>query len=60
MNLCVISFLSLKFPIDEKDIILLSTVRSNKIGDVGILEDPRYLNSSILRAKKGFILVGDF
>lgn len=43
----------------EKEIIILSLVRSNKKGEIGFLEDLRRLNVSITRAKKKLILIGD-
>ena len=43
----------------EKDIIILSFVRSNRKNIIGFLEDLRRLNVSITRAKKKLIMVGD-
>ena len=43
----------------EKEVIILSTVRSNKEGDIGFLEDLRRLNVAITRPKRKLIVVGD-
>ena len=43
----------------EKDVIVLSFVRSNDRGEMGFLADLRRLNVSITRARKKLILVGD-
>ncbi|MFO7968421.1 MAG: IGHMBP2 family helicase [Archaeoglobaceae archaeon] len=43
----------------EKDVILLSLVRSNQRGDIGFLEDERRLNVSITRPRKKLVIVGD-
>ena len=46
----------------EKDIIILSCVRSNRMrgrASMGFLGDPRRLNVALTRAKYGMIIVGD-
>ena len=43
----------------EKEVIILSLVRTNKDGNIGFLRDMRRLNVSITRAKKKFIIIGD-
>lgn len=43
----------------EKEIIIISTVRSNKKGNIGFLRDLRRLNVAITRAKKKLIIIGD-
>jgi len=44
----------------EKEIIILSLVRSNKRKDVGFLMDERRLNVSLTRAKGKLVIIGDF
>ena len=44
----------------EKEIIILSLVRSNKRKDVGFLMDERRLNVSLTRAKSKLVIIGDF
>mmetsp|Transcript_8761 Transcript_8761/g.13899 ORF Transcript_8761/g.13899 Transcript_8761/m.13899 type:complete len:168 (-) Transcript_8761:22-525(-) len=43
----------------EKEIVVISTARSNSIGTLGFLTDWRRLNVAITRAKRGVIVVGD-
>jgi hypothetical protein len=45
-------------PID-KDFIILSTVRSTRRGGLGELQDGRLLNSFLLKARRGAVLVGN-
>ncbi len=44
----------------EKDVVIISFVRSNLHENIGFLRDYRRLNVSISRAKKKLIMVGDF
>ncbi|KXA88715.1 hypothetical protein AKJ61_04350, partial [candidate division MSBL1 archaeon SCGC-AAA259B11] len=43
----------------EKEVVILSLVRSNREKNVGFLEDVRRLNVSITRAKRKLIIIGD-
>ena len=44
----------------EKEVIVISFVRSNREGDLGFLEDLRRLNVSITRARSKLVMIGDF
>ncbi len=43
----------------EKEVIVISFVRSNRKGDLGFLTDLRRLNTALTRAKRKLICVGD-
>lgn len=43
----------------DSDIVLYSTVRSNKDGQLGFLRDRRRLNVALSRAREALIIVGD-
>ncbi|MBL7747543.1 MAG: IGHMBP2 family helicase, partial [Chitinophagaceae bacterium] len=43
----------------EKEIIIVSLVRSNDDGDIGFLKDYRRMNVAITRAKEQLIVIGD-
>ena len=43
----------------ERDVIVLSMVRSNQEGEIGFLNDLRRMNVAITRARHKLIIVGD-
>jgi superfamily I DNA and/or RNA helicase len=43
----------------EKEVILVSTVRSNRKGDMGFLEELRRLNVAVTRPRRLLVLAGD-
>jgi predicted DNA helicase len=43
----------------EKEIIIISMVRSNKEGRIGFLSDLRRLNVSLTRARRKLVIIGD-
>jgi ATP-dependent RNA/DNA helicase IGHMBP2 len=43
----------------ERDIIIFSAVRSNRVSQIGFLSDWRRMNVAMTRAKSGLIVVGD-
>lgn len=43
----------------ERDIILISLVRSNESGEIGFLSDVRRMNVALTRAKKKLVVIGD-
>ena len=43
----------------ERDLVVISLVRSNSNGDIGFLADIRRMNVAITRAKKKLVLIGD-
>ncbi|XP_065316750.1 uncharacterized protein LOC135925387 [Gordionus sp. m RMFG-2023] len=44
----------------EKEVIILSMVRSNPSGDIGFLQDSRRMNVALTRAKRHLCIVCDF
>ena len=43
----------------ERDVIVISLVRSNEQGDIGFLRDLRRMNVAITRARMKLIIIGD-
>jgi ATP-dependent RNA/DNA helicase IGHMBP2 len=43
----------------ERDVIYVSMVRSNKTGEIGFLADFRRMNVALTRAKKKLVIIGD-
>ncbi len=43
----------------EREVVVVSFVRSNRKGEIGFLEDLRRLNVTLTRAKRKLILIGD-
>jgi superfamily I DNA and/or RNA helicase len=43
----------------ERDVIIFSTVRSNRHGRIGFMRDWRRMNVSLTRAKSALLVVGD-
>lgn len=43
----------------EKEVIVMSLVRSNSRGELGFLEDYRRMNVALTRAKKALLVIGD-
>ncbi len=43
----------------EKEVILITLVRSNSIGEIGFLADTRRMNVALTRARRKLIVIGD-
>ncbi|MFB6247874.1 MAG: IGHMBP2 family helicase [Salinibacter sp.] len=43
----------------EKEVVLVSLVRSNERGEIGFLDEPRRFNVALTRARRKVIVVGD-
>ncbi len=44
---------------EERDVIYISLVRSNAVGEIGFLNDLRRMNVAITRARKKLVVLGD-
>jgi predicted DNA helicase len=43
----------------EKEVVLVSLVRSNERGEIGFLDEPRRFNVAVTRARRKIVVVGD-
>ena len=43
----------------EKQLIIISTVKSNMVGDVRFISDPKQINVALTRAQCNLVVVGD-
>lgn len=43
----------------ERDVIYISLVRSNEVGEIGFLSDERRMNVALTRAKRKLVVIGD-
>lgn len=43
----------------EKEVVVISLVRSNRIGEIGFLGDARRMNVALTRARRKLIVIGD-
>jgi superfamily I DNA and/or RNA helicase len=43
----------------EKEVVLVSLVRSNDRGEIGFLNEPRRFNVALTRARRKAVVVGD-
>ena len=43
----------------EKEVVVISLVRSNSINEIGFLADRRRMNVALTRAKRKLIVIGD-